>query len=96
MTRREAIREARGFADETVREALKGLFGIIDKAIDLRRYKPMRFALFHMKMKEYREGRGHPARANWHAFWEARYRAKAYALDRTIAKRCGLAESEVV
>lgn len=88
MTRAQAIAEAQRFAEDALHRAIDGAVGIIDKAIELRRLKPMRFALFHYRMKLWRLSQGRKVAAGWHRAWEQRYRAKAWALDQTMAKAC--------
>lgn len=90
MTRSEAIAAAEKQADTVVREAIKGVTGLIDEAIDLRRAKPMRFALFHRYMKEWRKSQGKAGMAGYHLFWEMRYTAKARALNAELAGFCGI------
>lgn len=87
MTRTQAINEARSFADKAIREVR----GIISDAIDYRRTEPHRFALFHGRMALYWEGRRRRIRVRWHRYWEARYAAKAWALDQDTAHKCGIA-----
>lgn len=89
MTRKEAIAEARSFADKAITEAR----GIIRDAIEYRRTEPLRFALFHRHMAEHWSRLRKPARARWHRWWEARYSAKAWALDEVTASKCGLGTS---
>ena len=90
MTRSEAIAAAEKQADTLVREAVKGLTGIMDEAIELRRAKPMRFALFHRYMKEWRKSQGRAGAAGWHLYWEMRYTFKAKALNAELAANCRL------
>lgn len=86
MNRTEAIAEANRFADAVLLEAR----GIIRDAIAYRRAKPARFALFHRRMAVYWESRHRPVKIAWHRYWEARYAAKAWALDQEIASACGI------
>ncbi|MBK6920422.1 MAG: hypothetical protein IPH07_23685 [Deltaproteobacteria bacterium] len=58
MTRAQAIAEARRFAEDTIHRVVDGVVGIVDKAIEVRRLEPMRFALYHYKMKLWRLAQG--------------------------------------
>jgi hypothetical protein len=93
MNRKAAIAEAHRFADAAIREAR----GIIRDAIEYRRTEPHRFALFHGRMALYWEllpGRRRRVKIAWHRAWEARYSAKAWALDQDLARSCSLAGGE--
>ena len=88
VTRKQAIAEAQRFAEDTIHRVVDGVVGLIDKAIEVRRLEPMRFALYHYKMKLWRLAQGQKIRAGWHRKWEQHYRAKAWALDQTMAEKC--------
>ena len=77
-------RDALAWADEILRS-------VIRDAIEYRRAHPHRFALFHSRMVELLRSSGlkpRNPRVKWHAYWAARYSAKAYALDADLVERC--------
>ena len=92
MTRSQAIKDATRYADTIVRE----LSGVLTDAIEYRRTEPHRFALFHGRMARYwdtrKSGFMWRARRAHHLLWEARFSAKAWALDHDAAHRCGIKE----
>lgn len=92
ITRAQAITEAREIADRSVRQ----LIGVLKDSIEYRRTEPLRFALFHGRMARYWDSRKSGfmwrARRAHHLLWEARYSARAWALDQDAAHRCGIKE----
>ena len=92
ITRAQAITEARRLSDAAVAEVR----GIITDAIEYRRTEPLRFALFHGRMARYwdtrKSGFMWRARRAHHLLWEARFAAKAWAMDQDAAHRCGIKE----
>lgn len=89
ITRAQAIKAADKYAETVLREAVKGVTGLIDEAIDLRREKPVRFMLYHRFMKEWRMSQGYSGR--FHLRWEKHYEFKARALKmEAIIEKCGV------
>lgn len=88
-------KQAQEYAEAVTKEAIRGLVGLIDEAIDLRRAEPLRFALFHKRMVQLLSAAPYfvafrKARISRHRRLEMRYTAKAYALSQTLARVCGL------
>jgi len=88
-------REAREFADAAVKQAIDGLFGLIERRIEWRRAHPHRLALEHGRMVYLlqREPGFVPfrkARIRRHRRLEMKHASRAWAVDHELASRCGV------
>lgn len=93
---KEVITEAKDFARETVDNALKGFFGIIDAQIKRRQSYAFAHekALFHKRMVEKLPSLSDLALLDWrvkrHRKKMVKWEAKAFSRDPGLATACGL------
>ena len=87
-------RDALGWADAALWNAVQRVRGLIADAIELRRLHPHRYALFHRRMAYLIRASGRSLGIGWHEFWARRYEARAWALDNEIASACVLSKVE--